>query len=76
MPKTSLFFKERFLAKDHPDRSKMDRFSIKLRKLGLREETIGYGPSKEKWEVWNRERQINQSNPGLDRTRLRTMIPP
>ena len=47
-----LFFKERFLPKDHPDRSKMDRFSAKLRKLGLREETIGYGPSKEKWEAW------------------------
>ena len=45
-----LFFKERFLAKDHPDRMKMNRFSAKLRKLGLREETIGYGPSKEKWE--------------------------
>jgi hypothetical protein len=27
----------------------MDRFSTKLRKLGLREETIGYGPSKERW---------------------------
>ena len=25
-------------------------FSAKLRKLGLREETNGYGPSKEKWE--------------------------
>lgn len=44
-----LFFKERFLPKDHPDRLKMDRFSAKLRKLGLREETIGYGPSKEEW---------------------------
>jgi len=43
-----LFFKERFLPKDHSDRPKMDRFSAKLRKLGLREETIGYGPSKEK----------------------------
>jgi DNA phosphorothioation-associated putative methyltransferase len=50
-----LFFKERFLAKDHLDRPKMDRFSAKLRKLGLREETIGYGPSKEKWEAWSRE---------------------
>lgn len=28
----------------------MDRFSAKLRKLGLREENIGYGPTKEKWE--------------------------
>jgi DNA phosphorothioation-associated putative methyltransferase len=45
-----LFFKERFLAKDHPDRAKMVRFSAKLRKLGLREETIGYGPSKEVFE--------------------------
>ncbi len=45
-----LFFKERFLPKDHPDRPKMTRFSAKLRKLGLREETIGYGPSKEKWQ--------------------------
>ena len=54
-----LFFKERFLAKDHPDRSKMDRFSAKLRKLGLREETIGYGPTKEKWEEWNRNREKN-----------------
>lgn len=48
-----LFFKERFLAKDHADRPQMDRFSAKLRKLGLREETIGYGPSKEKWEQLN-----------------------
>jgi hypothetical protein len=31
----------------------MDRFSSKLRKLSLREESIGYGPSKEKWEEWN-----------------------
>ena len=45
-----LFFKERFLAKDHPERPKMNRFSSKLRKLGLREKTIGYGPTKEKWE--------------------------
>jgi DNA phosphorothioation-associated putative methyltransferase len=45
-----LFFKERFLAKDHPDRPKMERFSAKLRKLGLREDTIGFGPSKERWE--------------------------
>ena len=29
----------------------MDRFSAKLRKIGLREETIGYGPTKERWEA-------------------------
>jgi hypothetical protein len=28
-------------------------FIAKLRKLGLREEIIGCGPSKEKWEEWN-----------------------
>jgi DNA phosphorothioation-associated putative methyltransferase len=50
-----LFFKERFLAKDDPNLPKMRRFSAKLRQLGLREETIGYGPSKEKWEGWNRD---------------------
>jgi hypothetical protein len=27
------------------------RFSAKLRKPGLREETIGHAPSKEKWEA-------------------------
>lgn len=71
-----LFFKERFLAKDHPDRAKMDRFSAKLRKLGLREETIGYGPSKEKWEAWNREQSRNHRNPDLDKIWLRARIPP
>lgn len=45
-----LFFKERFLATDHPQRAKMDRFSAKLRKLGLREETIGHGMTREAWE--------------------------
>jgi hypothetical protein len=53
-----LFFKERFLAKDHPDCAKMNRCSAKLRKLGLREETIGYGPSKEEWERCNRNTAV------------------
>lgn len=35
---------------DHPGRPGMARFSAKLRNLGLREENIGYGPSKEDWE--------------------------
>lgn len=46
-----LLFKERFVATDHPERKKMERFSTKLRKLGFREDTIGYGPSKEQWEA-------------------------
>jgi len=52
-----LFFKERFLPKDHRDRAKMARFSAKLHKLGLREETIGHGPTKEEWEASNRDSQ-------------------
>jgi hypothetical protein len=37
----------------------MNRFSAKLRNLGLHEETIGYGPSKEQWEAF----QLNSSTP-------------
>jgi DNA phosphorothioation-associated putative methyltransferase len=58
-----LFFKERFLAKDHPDRSKMERFAEKLRKLGLRKETVGYGPTKEAWENFSKlERGIHPAS--------------
>lgn len=42
-----LFFKERFLAKDHPHRSAMEKFSAKIRKLGLNEAMIGLGPDKQ-----------------------------
>ena len=41
-----LYFKERFVAKDHPDRPPMEKFSTKLRRLGLSETTIGFGPDK------------------------------
>ncbi len=30
-----------------------------LRKLGLREETIGYGPTMEEREAWNPDREEN-----------------
>lgn len=42
-----LYFKERFVGKDHPGREAMEKFSQKLRKLGLDEATIGYGPDQE-----------------------------
>jgi hypothetical protein len=42
-----LYFKERFVGKTHPGRSGMEKFSSKLRKLGLNESTIGLGPDKE-----------------------------
>ena len=41
-----LYFKERFVAKDHPLRSKWEKYSKKLRKIGLTED-MGLGPSKE-----------------------------
>jgi DNA phosphorothioation-associated putative methyltransferase len=47
-PKTQLlFFKERFVASNHPTRPKMERFSKKLKKLGLDEATVGLGPDKQ-----------------------------
>jgi DNA phosphorothioation-associated putative methyltransferase len=42
-----LYFKERFVGKTHPGRSGMEKFSSKLRKLGLTETSIGLGPDKE-----------------------------
>lgn len=58
-----LFFKERFLPKDHPERAKMEHFSAKLRKLGLRVETIGYGPTREEWESFSKlERGIHPAS--------------
>jgi len=32
----------------------MARFAAKLRKPGLREETVGYGPTKEHWETFRK----------------------
>ena len=46
-----LYFKERFVAKNHPDRATMEKFSVKLRKLGLDEATIGFGPDKESFDA-------------------------
>jgi hypothetical protein len=40
-----LFFKERFLAPDHPGRGAMDVFSAKVRRLGITEQ-VGFGPTK------------------------------
>ncbi|RYD76757.1 MAG: DNA phosphorothioation-associated putative methyltransferase, partial [Verrucomicrobiaceae bacterium] len=42
-----LYFKERFIPKDYPARTQMEKFSLKLQKLGFDEATIGYGPDKE-----------------------------
>ena len=42
-----LYFKERFVGQGYPDRPGMEKFSAKLRRLGLNESTIGLGPDKE-----------------------------
>ena len=44
-----LYFKERFVGKDYPGRGTMEKFSKRLRSLGLHEKTIGYGPDKERF---------------------------
>jgi DNA phosphorothioation-associated putative methyltransferase len=41
-----LYFKERFVGRNHPRRSEMEKFSTKLRKLGFDERTMGLGPDK------------------------------
>lgn len=46
-----LFFKERFLPPEYPGRDKMEAYSKRLRKLGLNESNIGYGPSKEAFQA-------------------------
>ena len=46
-----LFFKERFVGKDYPNRPLMEKFSAKIRKLGLTEATIGFGPDKESFRA-------------------------
>jgi hypothetical protein len=41
-----LYFKERFVAPEHPGRGEMERFGVKLRRLGLDPEAVGMGPRK------------------------------
>jgi DNA phosphorothioation-associated putative methyltransferase len=51
-PKTQLlYFKERFIGADYPNRPEMEKFSRKLRSLGLSEATIGIGPDKASFEA-------------------------
>lgn len=39
-----LYFKERFVGANHPLRTEMEAFSVKLRKLGIAEQ-VGFGPT-------------------------------
>lgn len=46
-----LFFKERYLANDHPDRRKMETISRRLEALGITRANVGYGVSKGDFET-------------------------
>jgi DNA phosphorothioation-associated putative methyltransferase len=63
-----LYFKERFVPEDYPDRAAMEKFSAKLRKLGLDEATIGFGPDKQSFLALLSAKGFNEN---LNPTRLR-----
>lgn len=46
-----LLFKDRFLAKDHPEYPKASLHSRRLRQLGLSPESVGHGPEKQAFEA-------------------------
>ena len=46
-----LYFKERFVSKEHSESENMQEFSAKLRKLGLNED-MGFGPTKEEFHIF------------------------
>jgi DNA phosphorothioation-associated putative methyltransferase len=54
-----LYFKERFMPKNHPGRSAAEAFSTKLRKLGFDETTIGFGPDKKSFCLLVAEKGFN-----------------
>jgi DNA phosphorothioation-associated putative methyltransferase len=69
-PKTQLlYFKERFVGRDHPNRKAMEQFSAKLRTLGLSEATIGFGPTAAEFEALARAAGYS---PKLQKLRTRT----
>jgi DNA phosphorothioation-associated putative methyltransferase len=63
-----LYFKERFVAKDHQGRAAMEKFSAKLRKLGFNEATIGFGPDKQSFLQFLDVAGLNENlNPTISR---------
>jgi hypothetical protein len=53
-----LFFKERFLAPDHPRIGEMAAFSASVRKLGVTEQ-VGFGPSRSEFEALLAQHGLN-----------------
>lgn len=69
-PKTQLlFFKERFVGLDYPNRAAMEKFSAKVRNLGLNEATIGFGPTESEFDALARAAGLS---PNLTRLRSKT----
>ena len=61
-----LYFKERLVAPDHPRRTEMEKFSAKVRKLGIANDA-GHGPTAREF----RERlERHGLNPMLNRRRI------
>jgi DNA phosphorothioation-associated putative methyltransferase len=56
-----LFFKERFVGSEHPNRQLMEKFSSKVRKLGFDESTIGLGPDKDTFRSLLAMRGLNEN---------------
>jgi DNA phosphorothioation-associated putative methyltransferase len=69
-PKTQLlYFKERFVGRDHPGRKAMEQFSAKLQTLGLSQATIGFGPTASEFEALARAAGYS---PKLQKLRTKT----
>lgn len=49
-----LLFKERFLPTAHAARARAEGISARLRKLGVTEQTAGYGPTRSKFDEWRK----------------------
>jgi DNA phosphorothioation-associated putative methyltransferase len=66
-----LYFKERFMAPDHPRLVEMVAFSAKLRKLGIAEQ-VGFGTAKNAFEALLARHGLNEN---LNRRRTRAAAP-
>jgi hypothetical protein len=55
-----LYFKERFLAPDHPEIEEMTTVSTKLRKLGVTEE-VGFGPTRNEFDALLARHGLNEN---------------
>ena len=65
-----LYFKERFLSANHPQRAEMEAFSAKVRKLGLSDMAM-LGPTKKGFAELRDKAGLNEN---LNRKRSQTLI--